>query len=48
MPELTSRLLRGVLDEEQGRRFDAFRSTVINKAVVKKVSAMEGWLEDKR
>lgn len=35
--QLTPRLLRGMLDEEQGKRFDAFRSAVIPKAVVKKV-----------
>lgn len=28
-----------MLDEEQGKRFDAFRSAVIPKAVVKKVCA---------
>ncbi|RSH77769.1 uncharacterized protein EHS24_002828 [Apiotrichum porosum] len=31
-------LLRGVLDEEQGKRFDAFRSVVIPRQVVKKLN----------
>ncbi|BEI85112.1 hypothetical protein CcaverHIS002_0505130 [Cutaneotrichosporon cavernicola] len=31
-------LLRGVLDEEQGRRFDAFRGTVIPRAAVNKLN----------